>query len=206
MRYLLAAAAVVTSVAAAGLFVSMSDSNAEADTQLVTKFNAATLKKAIADAGAEYVDTRTSEQGREIVIYRAGERSYFIAILCGEDKSACKGIELVATFNSKGVNISMDTVNTYNLQQISGKAIFVPSIPSLDNARFVSAVGGITHANLVWEIQNFHATTNALIEVVRDATLTASTGVPTRPVVYAPQGAQRGQPTHTVLPAINNLR
>lgn len=206
MRYLLAAAAVVTGVAATGVFLNVSRSNAETDTQIVTQFTPETIKAAVTEAGGEYVDAREHE-GKQIIVYKMGERTYYGAVLCGEQKpQTCIGLELVASFNTKGVTITLDTVNSYNLKQVSGKALLIAATPAVDTARFLSAVGGITKKNFEWEIRNFHATTDALVVHVRDAGLTASIGVPTRPVVYSPNGGRPTlTPTHTPLPPANNI-
>lgn len=184
MRYLLVALSFVAGVVATGLVLNVSRSNAQSGDGLITEFTAANIKRAITDAGGQYLETATGSHGYETVRFRYEGRNYHAGIsACTKDKVACKGIELVAGFGTKNVTIPLEAVNTYNYNHADGKAIFVASNPSLDTARYLFAVGGITHENVVFEIKNFHTRTNDLLEHLRKASVIASNAAPSGPAV-----------------------
>lgn len=205
MRHFFIGASLAACIAA-GLNVSRSD--AQSGSALITQFTADNVKSAIAGAGGDYVETATApNSGHEIIYFNYDGRKYFAAIVCtqGANKS-CFGLELVASFGTKGVTIPLESVNQYNFNHVSGKAIFIPSTPALDTARFLSAVGGISHENVVWEIKNFHAMTNNLLEELKKASVIASTK-PATPA-FAPTSAPAGgaMPAgHVVREPLNTL-
>jgi hypothetical protein len=188
MRYFLVALSFVAGVVATGLVLNVTRSNAQSDAGLITEFTSSNVKNAIAAAGGEYLKTSTSDTGAQLVYFNYGGRKYFAGIICTTENKVCYGLELVASFGTKGVTIPLETVNAYNYNYVSGKAIFVASTPALDTARFLSAVGGIAPANLVWEIKNFHARTDNLLEDLRKASVIASTATPAAPT-FAPTSA-----------------
>lgn len=187
MRHIFIGASVVACGLAAGL--NMAPSSAQSGNALITQFTAENVKSAIAGAGGEFIETTTAPNtGNEIIYFSFEGRKYFAAIVCTQNTDKlCFGLELVASFGTKDVTIPLEAVNQYNFNHVTGKAIYIPSTPALDNARFLSAIGGITRENVVWEITNFHAVTDALLEELKKASVIASTK-PAAPA-FAPTSA-----------------
>jgi hypothetical protein len=191
MRQFLIGASVAAGVITAGLNVA--PSGAQPGSALITQFTAENVKSAITGAGGEYIETKTAPNtGYEIIYFNYEGRKYFAAIVCTQNTNKlCFGLELVASFGTKDVTIPLEAVNQYNFNHVTGKAIFIPSTPALDNARFLSAIGGITSENVVWEIKNFHAVTDALLEELKKASVIASTkpSTPAFATTSAPTGS-----------------
>jgi len=185
MRSITAAVSLVVGVATIGLFLVTPRSDAASDDSLITQFTVDNVKSVIAEAGGEFKETFTSKAtGNELVCYRYDDLGYCASIACRN--GACLGVELVAAFGTKEMVVSLETVNNYNFRHASGKAIYVASNPSVDSARFLTAVGGITRANFVWEVKNFHALSKELQRALSNSSIIASRASPTSEVSYKP--------------------
>lgn len=204
MRYISFAAGAAVAFVTSGVLLNVMRADAATDT-LITAFTVANVKQAITDAGAEFIETtKAVNTGNQGIRFRHKDRVYYAWIQCYESRG-CTGLELTAEFDTSKVTIPVETINTYNLGNVDGKAMFDPlPPPQVRTARFVQAYGGIGPKNIAFEIANFFVRTDGFLEHLRNANVIAS-GTPT----FTPAGGGvRGDPTarpHSKAPSANEL-
>lgn len=205
MRYVFFAACAAVAFATGGVVLNGTRDAAAAGDTLITAFTVTNVKQAIADAGAEFIETtKAVNTGNQGIRFRHNDRVYYAWIQCYEGRG-CTGLELTAEFDTSKITIPVETINTYNLGNVDGKAMFDPvPPPQVRTARFLQAYGGIGPKNIAFEISNFFVRTDGFLEHLRNSNVIAS-GAPT----FAPVGgAVRGDLTarpHSKAPLANQL-
>ncbi len=141
----------------------------------ITAFTVSNVKQAIADAGAEFIaTTKAVNSGNQGIRFRHNGRFYYAWIQCYENLG-CTGLELTAEFDTSKVTIPVETINTYNLGNVDGKAMFDPvAPPQVRTARFLQAYGGIGPKNVAFEMTNFFDRTDGFLAHLRNANVIAS--------------------------------